>query len=682
MIGNRRLLWLLATLLILLAVAIAASLFLLRNPSEDGFSELIPLAESALRNDSKFEFRRELLRASKKAVSSADWKRILLLAAKSIPANARPSDYRLFTLLAGRAASAGAGDEDFLAYWLWGLLRGRNLSKASRHVQLLSGGEWYSLAAEIRLKNLSGNTDDRIRRFIGGDYDSSDPELFSRIALLTGSAELSYDAALLYMLNGKPERAYEMALILMEDDSGARRWSDENLPSSRNVYTALAEIALDAGYKDSAIDWLSHRLDDARRRRVASWRNLGLLGDLYWEAYGMRSRAGYQNLARDAWNEALELVSSNGGDLDDDSWRIWINLSALEETAGNVRLSEEILDEALNRFPDRSEVKAAWARRHINSEPALARRLIRQSMGNGNDPILGITAIAIDPEMLSPRLYAARLWELFETVTLEGYAIHETDAQVIAAFLLEYMSLMRNFSSMDIAIERYMRTRPYETWILAWRLAADAVRGAALVDLIAPRQEGTTPYEDFRRAAQSQNSWKYLHDSALFAILASSELDEISGRYPDATSGGFPELFEVVALDVLERDIDSGRLASETLANRVDFIRKNRDVLVEKQRDLRGHGKKGLSIQSQAGAALRREAGKLIQNALDDLVLAEDIAEDLSNEDRSKLFYLRALALKRIGYDIESRDMAEEALALNPGNVRAMEFVADAYDYD
>ena len=682
MVGDRRILLLLAILLILVALAIVTSLLFLRSSDEDDFDESILSAELALQNNSKFEFSRELLRASRRAVSSADWKQVLSLAADGIPADARPLDYRLFTVLAGRAASANTGNEDFPAYWLWGLLRSRNLSRASRHIQLLSDDKWSSLAAEIRLANLPRSSDDRIKRFVSGDYSSSDPELFSRVALITESAELTYDAALLYMLNGKPERAYEMAAILMGGDSDVRRWSDENLPASRNVYTALAEIALDAGYKDSAIDWLSLRLDDTRRRRVVSWRNLGLLGYLYWEVYSMQAKAEYQDLARNAWNEALELAGSDNGDSDDDSWRIWINLSVLEEMVGNKRRSEEILNEALSRFPDRSEVKAAWARKHINSEPALARRLIRQSIETDSDPILGITAIAINPGMVSPRLYEARLWELFEIVASEEHTVHEIDAQIIAAFLLEYMSLRRYFTSIDTAIERYMKSRPHETWILAWRLAADGVRGAALIDLIAPKQGGTSAYEDFRRAAQLQNSWRLLHDSALFAILASSELDEITRMYPDVTAGEFPELFEAAALEVLELNIDMGRISTDTLVNRVEFIRENRDDLKKKRRGLRAYGEKGMSMQAQASAALRQEADRLIQNALDDLILAEEVAKDLPNEDRSELLYLRAVALKRIWRDIESRDMAEEAIALNPDNIRATDFLANFYDYD
>jgi len=669
--------------LILVASIIIVLLFYLRGSSEESFNERMLSAELALQNDIEAEFNRELLRASSKAASSEDWRRVLSLAARSIPINARSSDYRLFTVLAGRAASANDGNEDFLAYWLWGLLRGRNLSRVAKHAKLLSSSKWSSLAAEIRLETLPRKTEDSIKRFIAGDYSSSDPELFSRIAILTGSAELSFDAALLYMLNGEIDRAYEMAVILMSEDSGARRWSDRNLPLRRNVYTALAEIALDAGYKDSAINWLSLRLDDARRRRVVSWQNLGLLGDLYWDTYSLQANSEYRDLARNAWEEALELIGSNNGNSNDDSWRIWINLSTLEASLGNVRRSREILDEALDRFPDRSEVKAAWVRRHFNSEPALARRYIRQS--DDNDPILGITAIDIDPKIISPQLYETRLWELFDMVTSKKHTVHETDAKRIAAFLLEFMSQRKDFSSIDIAIERYMRDRPHEEWILVWLLAADAVRGAASIDLIAKEQGGTTLYDDFRRDARLQNSWELLHDSALFAILASNELDEIARMYPDAKTGDFlelPELFETVSLDALEHNIDIGRIANHTLIDRVESIKKNRDDLVKKQGNLRAYGEKGMAIQLQANAALRQEAERLIYNALDDLLLAEKVAKDLSNEDRSMLLYLRAVVLKKIGRDIESRNIAEEATKLNFANTRAMQFLATLYDYD
>ena len=78
------------------------------------------------------------------------------------------------------------------------------------------------------------------------------------------------------------------------------------------------------------------------------------------------------------------------------------------------------------------------------------------------------------------------LWELFEAVTITDESVHSSDGRAITSFLLDYMAYRKNYSSIDVAVERYRKAYPDETWILSWRLAADASRGFGTIDLISP----------------------------------------------------------------------------------------------------------------------------------------------------------------------------------------------------
>ena len=669
-----RVLTILAAVLMLVALAVSLGIILLRIPENRKFDESILSVEFARSDGSQILLKRELLRASRHAVSASNWRRILAISADSIPGNPSSGDYKLFTVLAGRASSSVPGDNEFSAYWIWGLLRSGDTAKAARHIGSIDGDEWSSLRAEIKLKTAVGDSEEDINMFLSGIEERPDPEFLAHAAMMTESAELTFDAALLYMLNGKPGKAYEMADILMRNE---RRWADPGNFARRGVAAALAGIAHDAGYKDEAIKWLTIRLDDTRRRRASSWESLQILGDLYWEQYLLQGNMKYRDYAGETWNEAVDIIRTADNDfvLPDDSWRLWVNLAVLENSAGNYRLSKEILNDALVLFPDRDEVKAAWAREYWEAEPALARRLIRSAMSGTSDPVLGITVMKVDPEAVTPRLYESRLWELFETVTSGDGIVQSADGRILTTFLLDYMASRKNLTSVDVAIDRYLKTYPDDKWILSWRLAADAARGMALIDLVAPAAGENSPYEDFRIMARAENSWRALHDSALYAMLASDEIKKLSRLFPETAARADPDILEATILETLKPYMYLSHISGTPLEDRINNLLKSREDLSDFGKNLKSSGKRGLSARSRAAAVLNESYSSLLVNALEDLSLAGTSAENLTADDRAALIYLEAIILKKSGRLEDSVNRARAAVEIVPDHAGAREFL-------
>ncbi|MCK5737243.1 MAG: hypothetical protein KAH21_12235, partial [Spirochaetaceae bacterium] len=193
---SSRILTILAAVLIIVALLVSIALIILRVPDNRKFDEALLSSEIALKYGKSKQFKNELLKASRLALSEKQWSSILRIAAEGIPSKAAAEDYKLFTVLAGRAASRLPGLQKISAYWIWGLLRSGNLEKAGKHIGLLNENSWPSLIAEVKLKSAVGDSDDDVLAFVEKLGKKSDPEFLSSAAQLTGSAELTFDAAL------------------------------------------------------------------------------------------------------------------------------------------------------------------------------------------------------------------------------------------------------------------------------------------------------------------------------------------------------------------------------------------------------------------------------------------------------------------------------------------------------
>ena len=680
-----------AILLILTALALILALLLTRAADGSVLDEALLSARFAVEKGDFSSARRELLRASRHALSSAHWREILRLAAALIPPEAEPSDYRLFAVLAGRAAAALPGNEDLTAYMVWGVLRTGRTSRAIGYAEALRSPRWSSLRAEVRLAALSEEDSQRLRSLSDGNILAMDGEYLEYAASLTESAELSVNAALLYMLRGESGRASALAEEVM---AGNRRWYDPETPVRRGIPGALGRIAYDAGDSRTAASWIQSAVDDARRRRGVNWRDLQLLGDIYWEMYTLQGRSAHREAAADAWYGAksIALPSEVNPSPPEDSWKILINLASAEAASNSSRRADELLTEALTRFPERSEVKAAWARANMHRNPAMARRMVVNpalpaAQLPGASPaaqtaVLGIAALQINPEALTPRRYSARLWELFQIAVQTPPVISPADARIIAAALLEYLASIEDYASVDAAAARYLRAYPRDHWILAWRLAADSSLGTALINLIAENPETKSSYSAFRSLVRNTRSPRGLHDAALFAAAAADELRQLARTIPESplsapalspSPGSAPAPSAAIYADAAI--LSSPAVRAHPSRERIALLEKNRGALAKITRELGSPRSTGSAARAAAKAAILTRIDTLYSNALDDLALAAGASDEIPPKDRAALLYLQARILSDTGRREDAALLAARALDIDPFNMRARELL-------
>ena len=699
--GGGRPLRITAILLIIMALALILALLLTRAADGSVLDEALLSARFAVEKGDFSPARRELLRASRHALSAAHWREILRLAAALIPAEAEPSDYRLFAVLAGRAAAALPGNEDLAAYMVWGVLRTGRTPRALRYAETLRSPRWSSLRAEVRLAALSEEDSERLRSLSGGNILGMDGEYLEYAASLTESAELSVNAALLYMLRGESGRASALAREVM---AGNRRWYDSETFVRRGIPGALGRIAYDAGDFRTAVSWIQSAVDDARRRRGVNWRDLQLLGDIYWEMYTLQGRSAHRDAAADAWYGAksIALPSEVTPSPPEDSWKILINLASAEAASNSSRRAHELLTEALTRFPERSEVKAAWARANMHRNPAMARRIVVNPETSGAPPapqtsgappapqtssgappaaqtaVLDMAALQINPEALTPRRYSARLWDIFRIAVQTPPVINPADARIIAAALLEYLASIEDYASVDAAAARYLRAYPRDHWVLAWRLAADSSLGTALINLIAENPETESSYSAFRNLARSTRSPRGLHDAALFAAAAADELKQLARTIPESPSPGPSSALGSAPSAGIYADaavLSSPAVNTHPSRERIALLEKNRGDLVKITRELRSPRSAGSAARASAKAGILSRIDTLYSNALEDLALAAGASDEIPPKDRAALLYLQARILSDTGRLEDAAVLAAQALDIDPFNMRARELL-------
>ncbi len=675
--GGGRHLPILAAALMLAALAVTITLLLLKIPAERRFEESILSAAYSLEEGSLTGLKRDLLRSSRYASSAAQWKSILNLAALgTLPDAKNQLDYRLFRILAGRASASVPGDQDLLASWVWALLRSGNIKKAVHYQENLNTAEWSSLRAEIRLLNAYGGGKDSVESFIKEIDAHNDPEFMENAALLTESAELTFDAALLWMLHGRPEKAYENISQL---EGERRTWASPLIASKKGVAEAAAWISYDSGRTSKAVEWIESRIADAQRRRVESWTMMQFLGDLYWKTYELNADETLREKAAESWSQSMELLreSAKESGYPKDSWRLWINSSAAAFSSGRIRDGELYLNEALSLFPSVPEVKASWAKANLHNEPALARRLVRTSETN-SDPVLGVTSVIVDPETISPRLYEARMWELFDAVTNARSDIEDADARMITAFVLDYMSSRKNLDSVDVAVDRYRKFKPDDPWVLSWRLASDAVRGIALIDLLPSEPGGVSPYGEFTDYAAENQTWRALHDAALFASHASEALSAGAEYFGGNAGTADMDLYDASLYALLESPLYSPYRDDSPAADRIRVLLREREDLKDYGKTLSSGGRKGREARAAFSATLRSASVKTLENALSDLQEASLILNndgDERNRDSAQIHYLEALIFIKLNRLGEAMESAEKAAFEDPDHTGARELL-------
>ncbi|MCG8452448.1 MAG: tetratricopeptide repeat protein [Spirochaetales bacterium] len=650
--------------------AVLVLLFVLISPARDGeFADALASANLALEEEASFRYRQALTRGARSAVSVTQWRELLALAIQGIPSNPSPQDYRLFTTLASRAVAALPGNGDFLAYWTWGAQRsGQKKAEIRGLVQQIPSGKWDSLGLEIRIRDF---LDQRHREENAPPLDSPDPEFLEQAGHITGDLVYFIDAALLYMEMGRSQKAFDVALRVVESPTISQSF---HARSRANFLGAAASIAEDSGDFMQAYQWLNLRLDEASERRAESWVDWARLGDLRWRIFRQGRNPADALGALEAWEASAQLLEDGGGVWPESSWKLLINLATVYEYLGELRGAEEHLREALRRFPRQSEVKAAWAIKNAESQPGTARRLLTSQ--SSPDPVLETAMLRIGEVSISPSLYEARLWRLFEEATASNNSqLRQIDRREAATFVLEYLATRRDFASLDVAVDRYQSAHPEEHWILIWRMAADASRGVALLNLIPDHPEQTSPYSRYREQVRKEGNWRGFSDAALFALMAYDEAQNRGASPSSLDQGGIGRIEEHQALyAALSTDPFAMPESSSPLRDRMDSLAQMRPELEDAVKRFQSSSRKGQRAVETSGRIHHDVGIRLLANGRNDIAWALETQRPNSRQ-RAQLLYLDALILQRMGEEQEAQRQAQEALKWDEGHDGALSIV-------
>ena len=655
---QKQLLIILASILAVLAMSLVLVLIIMRAPDNLRLEDALLSAEIAVSHSDDRIAVPALLTASRYAISANHWRKILRLAARLMPEEPRGRDYNLIATLAGRAATALPGNQEILAFLSWTRLRSGQIKKALKASKTLQYGEWFSLWSEIQLAAFLDKDNKTLAEYARELASQTDSKFFEQAAKLTGSAELAVDAALAYMSEGNKVQAAKLSTDI---STGQFNWYNPHSLQKYGAYGALSRIDYESGKIDTAIQWLESGLIEARQQRTFLWEDIQFLGDLYWMQYRKGGNPASLDKARQLWYETKDfLYPALKNDLPANAWRIWLSLAALEDADGNKRISESILLEALTVFPENSVIKTTWARKHAVDKKDLARQLINTDKA---DPVLIAAALQLDPEILTPRLYEARIWELFVNIVSDKNltnTISLTEVRQVAAFVLEYMVSRSRYEFLDVALDRYRQQFPNDSWILGWQLSADAARGMAIIDLIRPDIQNESPYMEFRRYATEEGGSLALYDSALFAYLTARELEQIVKTTSSASGSADMNFLEPILLNTAI----SGMEMKSTLADRISVLEKNRTDL-DKPRKLLKKSKSDLQ-RASARAALLFEQNTLLDNALADINTALEYT-GLGQGEKINLYLLRTDILRALGLEHEADKAWAMAMTLKSG---------------
>ena len=181
-----------------------------------------------------------------------------------------------------------------------------------------------------------------------------------------------------------------------------------------------------------------------------------------------------------------------------------------------------------------------------------------------------------------------------------------------------------------------------------------------------------------RKEAFAVNSWRALHDSALFAMMTADELDEVADRIsaPGASVGPQGDAAaEAVLLAVLDSQYRLPRSGDSLTGDRFSRLLENRSDIGDFRKSLESGGRRGRMAHEAAVSALTSLADSLREDALESIVQARRAGSDLTGSDKAALLYIESLALKEQGRFEESRNRAAEALDADPEHARARELM-------
>lgn len=411
--------------------------------SSDKFDIAISEADRAIYSEYYVNAKDDIEVAGRHAESRMEW---LMVLKRAYIVSDNIDDWSFLEKISAKSVRSIKGAEDLWAIYVSSLIWNGKYDKAGKEALRLNSDEYATIRGEaiLSLKSLEINPD---QEPIGGLIDrlksAPDPVYYEEIAKIAANDKLLLDAALLYLLEGNYKKAYELSLQIVDTDISPE---------------VLGAIAYDAGEWERALFQYKKQLELDIKFENERWTTYHMIADLLVLTDSLSDA--------DYYYEKSMSINPNG------AWQSYLNLSIYYDLKDINKQSYSIMEEAVNRFPDRGEVISCFVQNFNDEYDVFTRNTIdRYLVNNPDDSELMLMRLNYFPQELSPDRYNALLWSFFNK---------NSSSKDIARFLIWYLIGIDDLEGADLVMQRYIKVNPETSWIPLYESIIVALGGGDL----------------------------------------------------------------------------------------------------------------------------------------------------------------------------------------------------------
>ncbi|MCP4161326.1 MAG: hypothetical protein GY760_14735, partial [Deltaproteobacteria bacterium] len=289
-----------------------------------------------------------LKKATSSAQSSINWlsliKRAYILSEKT-----RESSY--YSEYSKKAFKRFPGNEEIRAMYVYSHLRDKSYIEAGDVASVLKDSRYNNLKVEAALgaefsSDLIADPFSYLLKLLS---ESEDPELFKKIAKITGNSKLLFNAAVLHMKTGEIREAYNIAFRLSGD------WLNDE---------AIGMISIDAEeYNQALTRFLNHNQVD-KNFHNEKWAIQLIIADLY-QILGSKRESG------EFYQRSIE-INPQG------VWNQYANYSRLLKQEGRYKQSMDLMKKGIDLFTEnRKELVIAMVNNQFDKNRSTTERYLK-----------------------------------------------------------------------------------------------------------------------------------------------------------------------------------------------------------------------------------------------------------------------------------------------------------------
>ncbi|MGL4524645.1 MAG: hypothetical protein ACRCVN_03885 [Spirochaetia bacterium] len=365
------------------------------------------------------EATRMLKKMKNVSLSRQNWLRIL---SRAYDLSKVEDDYSTLKIMGLRATKALPGAEEFWAFYVYALLRGKEYENAKNAAKNLHSETFLSMRAEALLSALHATEEDPLAYTESTLTTSADASYFQSVAQDMKSPILFYNTAILWLKAGYPERS---RAILPWIGTGT-----QTPPLGR------ALIAYDSGNIDRALQEVNlvQELQSPSFDQVFLLANLNLTTGHYKQAY-------------EQYNSALEMDPK--GD-----WRVYQNLAILNWENNDRIVAVDLLSEGLELFSMQKNLLMTYAF-YLKNDKQVQPLIEKYLEQNPLEPDIVIYNLHYFHGQTPPENQSSTLWNLYHK---------NTKLKSLVSYMIWFFLSNQNIQDAETVLAEYRKNNGSPEW--------------------------------------------------------------------------------------------------------------------------------------------------------------------------------------------------------------------------